>query len=100
MKKVITMKCTAVIIVLFLLVTAFLPGAPANAQGPLTLPAGFESSVFASGLSQPTSMTFGPDGALYVTTYGDGAIHALTAQGNRVVISGLNQPLGLAFFNN
>src|SRR5450759_4236582 len=99
MKRVITMKWTAVTIALFLLVTAFLPGVPANAQGPLTLPAGFESSVFASGLSQPTAMTFGPDGALYVTTYGDGAIHAITAQGNRVVISGLTQPLGIAFSN-
>jgi glucose/arabinose dehydrogenase len=33
----------------------------------LTLPVGFKASVFASGLSQPTSMAFAPDGRLFVT---------------------------------
>src|SRR4051794_36361977 len=34
---------------------------------PAALPAGFTESTFASGFGQPTSMSFAPDGRLFVT---------------------------------
>ncbi len=50
---------------------------------PSTLPPGFTESVFASGLTGPTSMAFAPDGRLFVTEQG-GTV--------RVVSNGTLQP--------
>ncbi|MBM2826078.1 MAG: Glucose/sorbosone dehydrogenase-like [Dehalococcoidia bacterium] len=69
----------------------------------ISIPTGFNGGVFASGLSNPTSMAYGPDGHLYVSQQ-DGEIIALVdadadgvSDGRRVFASGFNQPLGLAF---
>jgi glucose/arabinose dehydrogenase len=43
----------------------FVRGLPTSAT--TTLPAGFAESTYASGFGQPTSMTFAPDGRLFIT---------------------------------
>src|SRR6266702_3695936 len=42
----------------------------AEAAGAATLPAGFNESVIAGGLSSPTAMDFAPDGRLFVCQQG------------------------------
>src|SRR6266536_5919391 len=59
-----TMKSKLKAIVCVLLVLAF-RGASAA-----TLPAGFSESVVASGISNPTAMSFAPDGRLFVCQQG------------------------------
>lgn len=47
---------------------------------PTTLPAGFEETIYASGLTVPTSMAFAPDGRLFVTEKA-GALRVVTSEG-------------------
>ena len=54
---------------------AALTGDPGAAV--LTLPAGFEATIFAEGLNGPRFLTAGPDGALYVADRGNNRIVAL-----------------------
>ncbi|HZO72916.1 MAG TPA: PQQ-dependent sugar dehydrogenase [Ktedonobacteraceae bacterium] len=69
------------------------------------LPSGFHSSVFYSGLASPRLITFSPDGTLFVAERGAGSIVALpdpqhTGKANQriVVVSGLNDPTSLDFY--
>src|SRR2546423_566739 len=66
------------------------------AQTALTLPAGFHGSIYASGLSNPTAMSFGPDGRLYVAQ-GNGAILAIRGGKATTIASGFATALGLAW---
>lgn len=70
------------------------------------LPPGFHASVFYSGLSSPRFITFSPDGTLFVAERGKGSIVALPdphhvgkAQNRVVVVSGLDDPTSLLFYN-
>lgn len=71
------------------------------------LPPTFKTEVYASGLSGPRFLTFGPDGVLYVTERGSGRITALPmdpatnkAARHITVASGLQSPNSLAFAGN
>jgi glucose/arabinose dehydrogenase len=71
----------------------------------LHLPPGFSVTVFAQGLSAPRFITFSPDGTLFVAERGTGSIVALpdpTYSGKAarrvVVVSGLNDPTSLVFY--
>ncbi len=71
------------------------------------LPPGFTAEVYASGLSVPRFITFGPDGVLYVTESGGGRVTALpmdpaTGKAARhvTVASGLQSPNSAAFEGN
>ena len=70
----------------------------------LFVPAGFQVSLFAEGLSGPRAMALAPDGAVYVSLSSSGVILRLKdadgdgdADSSRVVRSKLNGPYGLAF---
>ncbi len=73
----------------------FQPG-PLQAQTGLSVIAGFHASVYASGLSAPTALSFGPDGRLYVAEQ-DGDIFALRSGRASLVASGFATILGLAW---
>ncbi len=71
----------------------------------LSLPAGFEANVFASGLSNPRFIAFGPDGVLYVADRGNGRIVALpdadgdgAADGEVVLAGDLDQPHSVVYY--
>ncbi|MBX3080377.1 MAG: sorbosone dehydrogenase family protein [Anaerolineae bacterium] len=90
-----------------LLLTALVPAEPAaNAQTALPLnnirlPAGFKIEVYASGIPNARSMTFGANGTLFVGSRSAGKVYAVTgglgATKVSVIASGLNQPNGVAF---
>ena len=70
----------------------------------VTAPPGVHVTVWAKDLTAPTSLTFGPDGRLYVAELA-GQVLALadlnrdgSAETRVTFASGLNSPLGLAFF--
>jgi glucose/arabinose dehydrogenase len=64
----------------------------------IRVPAGFRVETFATGLSKPTAMTYGPDGRIYVTQTG-GTLVAIRrgTRSPRVLVRGLQTPLGLAW---
>lgn len=71
----------------------------------LQLPPGFQSNVFFSGLNGPRFMAVSPDGVLFVAERGTGSIVALPdpnrsgrATSKKVVVSGLNDPTSLVFY--
>ena len=77
---------------------------PPHTTGDVTAPPGVKVTVWATGLSNPTALAFGPDGRLYLAELG-GQVLALTAPDpnngatTRVTFaSGLDSPLGLAFY--
>ena len=90
---------------------AFIVGAVRAALSPrssndIVAPEGVRVSVWAQGLSSPTSLAFGPDGRLYVAEL-TGDVIALadrdgdgTAEARTVFASNLNVPLGLAFYES
>ena len=70
----------------------------------LHLPPGFTAEVYATGLSAPRFLTFGPDGMLYVAESAGGRVSALpmdakTGKAARhvTVASGLDHPTSLSF---
>lgn len=72
-----------------------------------TLPKGFKMGQFAKDLGQARDMTFTPQGTLLVSIPGSGTVIALPDTNNdgqadekTTVISNLNQPHGIAFYNN
>ncbi len=78
---------------------------PPHTTGDVSAPPGVKVAVWASGLSNPTALAFGPDDRLYVAELG-GQVLALSAPDpaggakTRVTFaSGLDSPLGLAFYN-
>jgi glucose/arabinose dehydrogenase len=71
-----------------------------TSQG-ISVPPGFRVASFASGLSHPTAMKYGPDGRIYVTQ--DGGTLVAIRPGTRkptVLVRGLRTPLGLAWRGN
>ncbi len=59
--------------------------------------AGFTDSYFAHINGNPTSVTFGPDGSLYVAVH-QGSIYKVDSAGNiSFYVGGFNTPTGLAF---
>lgn len=78
---------------------------PDEASARLSVPEGFAIRIFAQDLvGNPRFMTFGPDGALYLSLTGAGEIVRLPdanqdglADSTQVVADGLNQPHGLAW---
>jgi hypothetical protein len=78
---------------------------PASAA--LSLPPGFHIDVFAEGLSGPRKMLAAPNGDILVTEMRGGRVTVLhpSADGSRaahsdVLLQGLRQPFGLAFYPN
>jgi glucose/arabinose dehydrogenase len=79
-------------------------GRVATLDGKLSVPAGFAVTYFAQGLGGVRFMAVAPDGAVYATQPGKGRVVRLAdANGDGVadgvveVVSGLDQPHGLAF---
>jgi glucose/arabinose dehydrogenase len=68
------------------------------AAAAIRVPKGFHASVYATGLTHPTAMAFGPDGRLYVTE-DIGAVVAVDRQTRRPVgfLTGLPTALGLVW---
>jgi len=57
---------------MYVLENTVTPGGPAPGEGDVVRIIGGHREVIASGLALPTAMTFGPDGALYVSNVGFG----------------------------
>jgi glucose/arabinose dehydrogenase len=68
------------------------------ARAPITVPAGFHVDVYASGLTRPTALAFGPDGRLYAAQE-TGEIVVVGPRSRRPVVlaRGFRTPLGLAW---
>ncbi len=64
----------------------------------ITVPAGFQAELYATGLRKPTALAFGPSGLLYATLEG-GEVVAVGRGSSRplVVARGFRVPLGLAW---
>ncbi len=62
-------------------------GTPGSAPNGLQLPPGFSTTIYASGLHQPTAMAYGPDNKLYVTQLNGGEDDR---KGQVVVLDGPN----------
>jgi glucose/arabinose dehydrogenase len=84
----------------------FQPGAPLL-TGLISLPPGFQISVFAQGLDQPARLAIGADDQLYVSERGAGRILRMPDQDRdgvadaiQPVATGLDFPSGLAFFRD
>lgn len=78
---------------------------PANLA--LTLPAGFEASIYAKLAVAPRMLAFSPDGNLFVSSAKDNQVLMLTdanhdgvAEAPVIISSKLNAPNGLAFIGN
>ena len=62
------------------------------------MPKGFRAEVYASGLTRPTAMAYGPDGRLYVTEEIGRVVTARPlSRRPRVFAGGFDTPLGLAW---
>jgi glucose/arabinose dehydrogenase len=77
-----------------------------EASSRISLPPGFEIRIFASGLSGPRLMAFGPDGWLYVALINSGQVARLPdrnadglADGVEVVASNLASPNNVAWWD-
>ncbi len=90
----------------FVLACASAKGAPAQGLSQLTVPSGFEISVFADSVRNARSMALGPQGTLFVGSQYAGQVYAVIDRNNdhkadRVIViaKGLNQPNGVAMRN-
>lgn len=79
----------------------------AQPSGQLTVPAGFQVSVFADSVENAREMVLGPNGTLFVGTMRAGKVHAIVdrngdGRADRVILiaSGLDQPNGVAMRGN
>ncbi|HEV7921942.1 MAG TPA: sorbosone dehydrogenase family protein [Thermoanaerobaculia bacterium] len=80
-------------------------GRPANAS--LHLPPGFKATVWATDLEEPRTMTYAPNGDIFVVESGGGRIKAFrdanadgVPESSYLYATGLNQPYGIAFRGN
>jgi len=77
------------------------PGASTSLLRPapeLRVPIGYAAERYATGLRRPTAMAFGPDGRLYVAQEtGQIVVVGAGSAKPRVLASGFNTPLGLAW---
>jgi glucose/arabinose dehydrogenase len=64
----------------------------------LHVPAGFEVSLFASGLDEPRTLRTAPNGDVFLAESGAGRIRVFTGQQSRVFAADLTQPFGIAFW--
>lgn len=70
----------------------------ASWEARIRVPEGFEVTYFAHIQGGPTSITFGPDGLLYVAVQATGTIYTVDATGNvSPYVGGFLVPTGLAF---
>jgi glucose/arabinose dehydrogenase len=80
--------------------TALLPSAAAE-PGDITLPPGFQISVYAGDVPNARQMAAGPDGIVFVGSRSEGKVYAVVNRHGQhrvhVLASGLNQPSGIAF---
>jgi glucose/arabinose dehydrogenase len=78
----------------------FLPSAAAESAD-ITLPLGFQVSVYAGDVPNARQMAAGPDGVVFVGSRSEGKVYAVVNRNGQhrihVLASGLNQPSGLAF---
>jgi len=78
----------------------FLPSAAAESAD-ITLPPGFQISVYAGDVPNARQMAAGPDGVVFVGSRSEGKVYAVVNRTGQhrihVLASGLNQPSGLAF---
>lgn len=79
-------------------------GNPVNI--PLTIPDGFQISIFADNLGRARDLEFSPGGTLLVSDMDDGKVLALPDKDNNgtadtiiTVLSGLRRPHGIRFYN-
>jgi glucose/arabinose dehydrogenase len=79
-----------------LLVSALLSPITVTAQTEPSVPRGFRATLYATGLSSPTALAFGPDARLYVAQ-GDGLIQAVGRSGTTTIATGFSVPLGLTW---
>jgi glucose/arabinose dehydrogenase len=78
--------------------TAHTPASALPADTPVTVPPGYRAEIYAQGIAQPTALTLGPGGYLYVTQLsGEVVIVEGPSAVPRVYISGLERPLGLVW---
>ena len=71
----------------------------ASAQA-ITVPEGFDVSVFADGIAGVRALAVGPDGMIYATLSGSGRIVKIDPAGDGEafsVVEGLNRPYGITF---
>ena len=78
------------------------PAAPTvaalGAAGAITVPGGFATEVYATGLRRPTALAFGPDGVLYATQESGEIVRVGGGSSRpRVVARGFRTPLGLVW---
>ena len=71
----------------------------------IRLPPGFKIDVYAGDVPGARSMTFGPDGILFVGSREEGKVYAITSKDGKkadqviTIASGLHEPNGVAFRN-
>ncbi len=80
-------------------------GPAQNKADVLTVPAGFKVSVFAEGLGSLGTIAFDPTGKLVASDYKTGEVFLIEDNGSiakskKVLLSGLKQPYGLAFYTD
>lgn len=107
-RTVIILAAVAGLALLGIVVAVMIPGGP---TGPLpldtiTLPPGFTVDVYAGNVTGARSMTFSPNGTLFVGSRGAGNVYAIPdrdgdGRGDAVltIASGLDSPNGVAFHN-
>src|SRR3972149_10752105 len=67
---------------------------------PLKIPDGYSISIYAKDLGNPRDLILDPSGTVMVSITGQGKVVAIVNGKVETVISGLNQPHGLAFNGN
>ena len=105
----ITARLSAITALLYralVLACASTSGATAQGLSQLTVPPGFEISVFADSVRNARSMALGPRGTVFVGSQYAGQVYAIVDRNNdhkadRVIViaKGLNQPNGIAVRN-
>lgn len=73
-------------------------------QGPLKTPDGFKIEIIAEELGNPRDLEFSPEGTLLISVPSEGKVTALLEKApneyqQKDVITGLNNPHGIAFYN-